>query len=152
MITNIGRLTLMACTAAANALHSGYEMYQSALETAAAACSYIKLLRLVRLLRQGNAVVLVEPYTGRAAASILAMLALALLLLHVMACLFHWIAAVQLPGAPSGGGVPGSAPFWLSELTWIESAGLQGAPTLPRWIFPALQPFGFACKRVIDLG
>eukprot|EP00892_Ulva_mutabilis_P002948 jgi/Ulvmu1/12654/UM094_0010.1 len=106
---------------------------------------YIKLLRLLRLLWQGRAVSQLEPYCGRAAASLLVVLALALLLLHVLACLFHWVAAVHdvhdvhdahAPPAVSAGGADtaaGAGAFWLSNLTWLEAAGLQDASAAARY-------------------
>lgn len=92
------------------------------------------------MLRSNSAVAVIEPHLGRAATSILSVLALAVLLLHIMACLFHWLAVVQLaPAAAAGGGPGGSdaaAVFWLGRLTWLESAGLEAAPVVARWVPP----------------
>lgn len=80
---------------------------------------------------------MIETRLGRASTSVVAIVALSMLLLHILACVFHWLAAVQLPLTDVAGTDTDAAAgteTWIGNLTWLQTARLESAPILVRWV------------------
>lgn len=87
------------------------------------------MLKVLRMLRSTSMTGVIEQRAGRALATVLRTLGLGLLMLHLVAVIFHWVAAIALEDKPHDDDRP-------ERLTWIESAGLTDAPAVERCITP----------------
>jgi hypothetical protein len=104
------------------------------------------MLKVLRMMRQSSVTRMIEQRIGRAIAILLRTLGMGLLLLHLVASIFHWIALqamddqavhekekVDLEMGAHETDVDTTGPkAWVGQVTWIESSNLEDAPRLQR--------------------
>jgi hypothetical protein len=104
------------------------------------------MLKVLRMMRQTSMTGMIEQRVGRALTIVLRTLGMGLLLLHLVASIFHWIAQqaiddqaehekqhVELGTVHHETEVGMTGPrAWVGHVTWIESSNLEEAPRLQR--------------------
>jgi hypothetical protein len=106
----------------------------------------LRMLKVLRMMRQTSMSGMIEQRVGRALTIVLRTFGLGLLLLHLVASIFHWIAwnalndqaekeQEQLDAGMAPQEVESSLygpNTWTGRVTWIESSHLEDATRLQR--------------------